>query len=177
VDLEVLTLAGGIFVLRVIGNMLTTLRTVMLVRGQKIRSSILAIFESLVFAVALGSVVANLGNIANLTAYVMGYAIGGYLGLVVEDRLIQKFVAIHIISPHHAHDIAQAIRDAGYGATENWGMGASGQVGSVTTVVVHMQVKEISGIVQTIDPDAFIMMEELRGISRGHFRRQLRPER
>jgi uncharacterized protein YebE (UPF0316 family) len=97
--------------------------------------------------------------------------------LVVEDRLIQKLVAIHIISPHHAHDIAQAIRDAGYGATENWGMGASGQVGSVTTVVVHMQVKEISGIVQTIDPDAFIMMEELRGISRGHFRRQLRPER
>ncbi len=176
-DLEVLTLAGGIFVLRVVGNMVTTLRTVMLVRGQKIRSSLLAILESLIFAVALGSVVSNLGNIANLTAYVMGYAIGGYLGLVVEDRLIQKFVAIHIISPHCAHEIAQAIRDAGYGATENFGIGANGQVGSVTTVVVHLYIKEITEIVQTIDPDAFIMMEELRGISRGYFRRQLRPER
>jgi uncharacterized protein YebE (UPF0316 family) len=177
VSLEVLTLAAGIFVLRVIGNMLTTLRTVMLVRGQKIRSSILAVFESLVFAVALGSVVSNLGNIANLTAYVMGYAIGGYLGLVVEDHLIQKYVAVHVISPCCAHDIAQAIRDAGFGATENWGMGASGEVGSVTSVVVHMQVKAISEIVQNIDGDAFIMMEELRGISRGYFRRQLRPER
>jgi uncharacterized protein YebE (UPF0316 family) len=177
VHLEVLTLAVGIFVLRVVGNMLTTLRTVMLVRGQKVRSSILAVFESLVFAVALGSVVSNLGNIANLTAYVTGYAVGGYLGLVVEDRLIQKYVAVHIISPRCSHDIAQAIRDAGYGATENWGMGASGEVGSVTSVVVHMQVKAISTIVQNIDRDAFIMMEELRGISRGYFRRQFRPER
>jgi uncharacterized protein YebE (UPF0316 family) len=177
VHLEVLMLAAGIFVLRVVGNMLTTLRTVMLVRGQKIRSSILAVFESLVFAVALGSVVSNLGNVANLTAYVTGYAVGGYLGLVVEDRLIQKYVAVHIISPRCAHDIAQAIRDAGYGATENWGMGASGEVGSVTSVVVHMQVKAISTIVQNVDCDAFIMMEELRGISRGYFRRQIRPER
>ena len=102
-DLEVLTLAGGIFVLRVVGNMLTTLRTVMLVRGQKLRSSLLAMLESLIFAVALGSVVSNLGNIPNLTAYVTGYAVGGYLGLVVEGRLIQKFVAIQIISPRYAH--------------------------------------------------------------------------
>jgi uncharacterized protein YebE (UPF0316 family) len=177
VSLEVLTVAGGIFLLRVIGNMLTTLRTVMLVRGQKIQSSILAIFESLVFAVALGSVVSNLGNIANLTAYVMGYAIGGYLGLVVEGRLIQKFVAVQVISPRHAHDIAQAIREVGYGATESWGMGGGGQVGSVTAVVGHHQVKEVCQVVKGVDPAAFVMMEELRGISQGYFRRLLRPER
>jgi uncharacterized protein YebE (UPF0316 family) len=177
VDAEVLTLAVGIFVLRVIGNMLTTLRTVMLVRGQKIRSSILAIFESLVFAVAIGSVVSNLNNIANLTAYVTGYAVGGYLGLMMEERLIQKFVAVQIISPRYAHDIAEAIRAAGYGATESWGMGGGGQVGSVTTVVGHHQVREITKVAQKVDPDAFMMLEELRGISHGYFRRLLRPER
>lgn len=176
-DLEVLMMAGGIFVLRVIGNMVTTLRTVMLVRGQKIGSSALAILESLIFAVALGSVVSNLGNIANLTAYVTGYAIGGYLGLVVEERMIQKFVAIQVVSPRHAHDIAQAIRDAGFGATESWGMGGGGQVGSVTAVVGHHQVKDVVKIVQNADPAAFMMMEELRGISQGYFRRLLRPER
>jgi uncharacterized protein YebE (UPF0316 family) len=177
VDLEVLTLAGGIFVLRVIGNMLTTLRTVMLVRGQKLRSSLLAMLESLVFAVALGSVVSNLGNIANLTAYVTGYAVGGYLGLVVEGRLVQKFVAVQVISPRNAHDIAEAIREAGYGATESWGMGGGGQVGSVTAVVGHHQVREITEVVQRVDPAAFMMLEELRGISHGYFRRLLRPER
>ena len=176
-DLEVLTLAGGIFVLRVVGNMLTTLRTVMLVRGQKLRSSLLAMLESLIFAVALGSVVSNLGNIPNLTAYVTGYAVGGYLGLVVEGRLIQKFVAIQIISPRYAHSIAEAIREAGYGATESWGMGGGGQVGSVTAVVGHHQVREITKVVQDVDPAAFMMLEELRGISHGHFRRLLRPER
>jgi uncharacterized protein YebE (UPF0316 family) len=177
VDLDVLMMAGGIFLLRVIGNMVTTLRTVMLVRGQKIQSSLLAILESLIFAIALGSVVSNLHNLANLSAYVLGYAVGGYLGLVVEGRLVQKFVAVQAVSPHHAHDIAQAIRDAGYGATESWGMGGGGQVGSVTAVVGHHQVKQVIKIVQTVDPAAFVMMEELRGISQGYFRRLLRQER
>ncbi len=177
VDMEVILAAGGIFVLRVIGNMITTLRTVMLVRGQKIQSSILAILESLIFVVTLGSVVSKLDDIPNLTAYVMGYAIGGYLGLVIEGRLIQKFIAIQAISPQYAHDIAEAIRAAGFGATESWGMGGGGQVGSVTAVVGHHQVKTVVRIVEQIDPAAFMMMEELRGIQQGYFRRLLRPER
>lgn len=176
-DYDVLIAAGGIFLLRVIGNMVTTLRTVMLVRGQKIQSSLLAILESLIFAIALGSVVSNLQNLANLAAYVLGYAVGGYLGLVVEERLVQKYIAVQAVSPHHAHDIALAVREAGYGATESWGMGGGGQVGSVTAVVGHHQVKQEVKIVQAADPGAFVMLEELRGISQGYFRRLLRPER
>jgi uncharacterized protein YebE (UPF0316 family) len=86
-------------------------------------------------------------------------------------------VAIQTISPRYAHDIAEAIRAAGYGATESWGMGGGGQVGSVTTVVGHHQVREITALVHKVDPAAFMMLEELRGISHGYFRRLLRQER
>ena len=92
-DVEVLALAGGIFVLRVIGNMLTTLRTVMLVRGQKIRSSILAIFESLVFAVAIGSVVSNLNNIAKLNIYLTDLGHFALVNQVMADYFQQPYPA------------------------------------------------------------------------------------
>jgi uncharacterized protein YebE (UPF0316 family) len=174
-DVEVLAGAGGIFLLRVIGNMLTTLRMVTIVRGQRIISSLIAVFEALIFALALGTVVTNLGNVWNLTAYCVGYAVGGYLGLTLEQRFVHRFVSVNIISPQQAHAIAMAIRDAGFGATEGWGQGAEGWVGSVTAVVGHREVNSVVKIVHEVDPDAFVMMEELRKISRGYFR-FARPE-
>lgn len=176
-ELEALALAGGIFALRVVGNMITTVRLVMLMRGYRLVTMTLAALESLIFAVALGSVVQNLGNVLNLTAYCTGYAIGGYLGMELESRLVKRYVSVHVISPTLAHEIAQAVRAAGFGATESWGQGAEGQVGSVTIVVGHREVQQVANIVQAVDPQAFTMMEELRAISRGHFRRLMRPER
>lgn len=176
-DPDTLLSAGGIFLLRVVGNMITTVRLVLIVRGQKLPSAGLAVIETLIFAVALGSVVSNLNNIWNLGAYSVGFAVGGYLGMTLEQRLIQRFVSVHVISPHHSHDIAVAIRQAGFGATESYGQGAEGQVGAVTAVAKHRDVSRVVRVVQTVDPKAFVMLEELRGISQGYFRRLNRHER
>lgn len=176
-DLETLAVAGGIFVLRVIGNVITTLRLVLIVRGEKLWSSIAGTIEALIFAVALGGVVSSLDNIWNLTAYSVGYGVGGYVGLVIEGRLVTRFVSVRIISQKRAHDIAVAVREAGYGATESLGQGAAGTVGTVTVVVRHRQVNDVVRVANQIDPAAFVTMEELRGIERGHFRRLARPER
>lgn len=172
---DVLLTAGGIFLLRIIGNMITTVRLVTIVRGQKITATVLAVLESLVFALALGGVVNNLNNLWNLGAYSVGYALGGYLGMLLEQRLVQRFVSVLIISPQRAHEVAVAIREAGFGATEGTGMGASGLVGSVTAVVSHRDVNKVARIAQQIDDQAFVTTDELRSISRGYFR-VARPE-
>ena len=176
-SVEVILAAGGIFLLRLVGNMITTVRLVLIVRGQRLISTLLSAIEALIFAVALGSVVSNLDNLWNLTAYCLGFAVGGYLGLTLEQHLIQRFVSVQAFSPRHAHEIAVAIRSAGYGATESWGQGADSQVGTVTAVVGHQQVNEIIKTVHTVDDQAFITLEELRGIQRGYFRRLARHER
>ena len=105
-DVELLLTAGGIFALRVVGNIFTTIRLVVIVRGQKMLGAVMAVCESLIFAVALGTVVTNLDNVVNLGAYSVGYAVGGYLGVVLEQRMIQRYVAVLVISPKRSHSIA-----------------------------------------------------------------------
>jgi uncharacterized protein YebE (UPF0316 family) len=172
---HVMLVAGIIFVLRVLGNMLTTLRLITIVHGKKLWPAVLAVFETLIFAIVIGNVVKNLDNGWNLAAYCLGYAVGGYIGQILEQRFIQRFIAIQAISPSLSHEVANAIRESGFGATESWGQGAQGQVGSVTSVVKHHDVAGVVKVIQQVDPEAFIMMEELRGIARGYFRRT-RPE-
>lgn len=176
-DWETVAFAGGIFALRVIGNMIVTLRLVMLMRGHRLITTVLAAVESLIFALTLGSVVTNLSNVLNLAAYSGGFAIGALAGMELERRIVRRYIAIRVVSPLKGHDVAQAVRAAGYGATEGWGQGAEGTVGSVTIVVGHMEVKQVTKIVQEVDPKAFVYLEELRGISHGHFRRLMRQER
>lgn len=176
-DFQAIGTAGLIFGLRVLGNMVITLRVVMLMRGNRLFVAGLAAVESLIFALALGTVVSDLHNVVNLTAYCTGFATGGYLGMELERHLIQRFVAVHVVSPRKSHAIAVAIREAGYGATESWGQGAGGQVGIVQAVVGHQHVREVIAIVDRVDGNAFITLEELRGISHGYFRRLMRQER
>jgi uncharacterized protein YebE (UPF0316 family) len=175
-DWNVVLGAAGIFGLRVVGNMITTFRLVLVVRGQRIPSTVLSAFEALIFAVALGSVVTNLNNPWNLAAYCVGFAVGGYLGMLLENRMVQRFVLVQVISPQMGHEIAVAIREAGYGATEGIGQGAQGPVGSVSVAVGHHHVNRVVRVIQQIDPDAFVMTEELRAVSRGYFR-LMRQER
>lgn len=176
-ELETLAIASGIFALRVVGNIITTMRLILMVRGEKLSSSLLGTLEALIFALALGGVVSSLDNLWNLAAYSVGYGVGGYLGLLLEQRLVTRFVSVNIISQQHAHAIALAVREAGYGATESQGQGAEGVVGAVTVVVRHRQVNDVARVVSRVDPTAFVTMEELRGIECGHFRRLARPER
>lgn len=165
--MEVMATAAGIFALRVIGNMMTTIRLLMNTRGLLKGAFVIAIFESLIFALALGVVVANLDSIPNLIAYSVGFAVGGYLGMRLEERLTTYFIEVTAISMQHGHDIAMAIRDAGMGATEADAHGARGNVSMVKSVIERRQLRQCLKIIYDIDNNAFVTTAGLRGMEHG----------
>lgn len=166
--LETIGVAVGIFLLRVLGNTTTTFRLVMLSRGKSGMVFILGALESLIFAIALGSVVSNLNSILNLAAYSLGFATGGNIGIWLERRLMTGYVMLHIISSHKGHEIAAAIRTAGFGATEFSGLGADGQVMIIESTVERKNVAACTAAVQQADPQAFITTQALQSTRRGY---------
>ena len=88
-DTQVLLGALAIFGLRVFGVTISTVRMLIMIRGKRLWTVVLGFFESLVFAVAIGSVVTQLDNIWNLLAYCGGFAIGTYVGMLIEARRFQ----------------------------------------------------------------------------------------
>ncbi len=175
-DTQILLGALGIFILRLIGVSISTVRMLILVQGRRILSSVMGFFESLVFAVAIGSVVTQLDNTWNLMAYCGGFAVGTFIGMVIESRFIENFVTVSIVSPHASHQVAEAVRHAGFGATETWGQGADGLVGSIRVVSRRRDVKSILKVVQSLDADAFVTLDETRAVRHGFLRAQ-RPMR
>ena len=163
---------GGflIFVLRVIGVTLATMRVLIMMRGKKLLSASIGFFEVLVYVIAIGRVVNDLANIWNLLGYSLGFAVGTLVGMWLEERLAMGYASVRIVSKQKGHVVAEAIREAGYGATLEWGRGRNGVVGMVLATVRRKEVAEVCAVADRVDPSAFVTVEETRSIRRGYMR-------
>ncbi|MBI5931667.1 MAG: DUF2179 domain-containing protein [Chloroflexi bacterium] len=169
-ELEAIAFAVGIFLVRVLGNTITTVRLILITRGNKLSSTILGFFESLIFVVVLGAVVSNLGSIVNLMAYCGGFAVGGYVGQWLEDKWTRGYLMIMVVTRHcdKGTEIAKAIRAAGFGATEVSGRGGEGEVSIVESIIERHDLAKCTEAIQTVDPTSFISVQNLRMTQRGY---------
>jgi len=159
-----------VFVLRVIGVTLATVRVLIMTRGKKLLAASIGFFEVLVYALAIGYVVNNLANVWNLLGYSLGFAVGTLVGMWLEERMALGYASVRIVSKYRGHALADAIRDAGYGATVEWGEGRNGAVGLVVATVRRKEVDSVCALADQIDPSAFVTVEETRTIRRGYMR-------
>jgi uncharacterized protein YebE (UPF0316 family) len=97
-----------IFLLRVIDMSLDTMRMLFVVRGKKPIAWILGFLQSLVFVIAISTVLANLNNILNIVGYAAGFATGNVLGMFIEERLAIGHIAMRVISSKKDSGIAES---------------------------------------------------------------------
>ncbi len=166
----VITGAVIIFVLRIIGVTLATLRVLIMMRGRKILAASMGFFEVLVYVLAIGQVVNNLGNVWNLLGYCLGFAAGTLIGMSIEERLALGYATIRIVSRYNGQHMADAIRVAGYGATIDWGQGRDGTVGIVYVTVRRREIDAVVNLADEVDDEAFVTVEDTRTIRRGYMR-------
>jgi uncharacterized protein YebE (UPF0316 family) len=167
---EVLLGASIIFFLRVIGVAIATLRVLVMLRGKKYIAAAMGFVEVLVYVLAIGQVVNNLANVWNLLGYCLGFAAGTLVGMSIEERLALGYATIRIVSRNKGQSLADAIREAGYGATIDWGQGRGGTVGIVYATTRRKDVDTIVALADRIDPEAFVTVEDTRTIRRGYMR-------
>lgn len=168
-----ITLPLIIFALRVTNNAVGTVRVIMMHKGNRPLGFGLASLESLLFAYTAGIVITDLNNVPNLAAYVLGFAVGGYVGMFIEQRFLNIFNIVDIVADEAtAHHIAEALREDGHGVTEVHGEGARGHVLQLRVVAHHTDTQLVINIARKIKPNCFITVEESRFIRGGWVRSQ-----
>jgi uncharacterized protein YebE (UPF0316 family) len=156
-----------IFTVRVLSITLSTIRYLTMGRANRFFVSGIAFFEALTFAVTFGVVARDLTNLWFLFAYCAGFAMGTWVGILIEDWMAQGYQSINIISMSKSLLLVQAVREAGFGATRTSGEGTSGTVGVIYVVARRRNVPQVVEIVTSIDPKAFITVGETRSVRRG----------
>ncbi len=161
--------ALGIFACRVTDMSMDTVRMLFVMRGRKRLAWILGFCQSIIYVVAISSVLTHLGNPLLVVGYAMGFATGNVFGMLIEERLAIGHTQVSIVSSRLSSAVVDRLRAAGYAVTEIPARGKDGTVGLLNVSILRRDIDKVEKLVCETDPEAFITIEDVRPLRHGYW--------
>jgi uncharacterized protein YebE (UPF0316 family) len=158
-----------VFLARLVDVSLGTVRIILISRGRKYLAPTLGFLEVLIWITVVSQVVSGAQNIVAYLAYAAGFAVGNYVGMLIEEKLAIGTLVVRVILPQEGSLLVERLHAEGYGATYVDGHGASGPVMLIYTIVMRKELSRVVGLIQEVHPKAFFTVEELRSTQQGIF--------
>jgi uncharacterized protein YebE (UPF0316 family) len=163
-DLVILPLL--IFCLRICDVSLDTMRIIFMTKGYKRIAPIIGFFEILIWIVAITRIMQNLDNWITYVAYAAGFATGNYVGMILDEKLAIGHEMIRVITRIERADLADTLRQAGFGVSVVKATGMQGPVEILYIIVNRKNLKTAVSIIEKIAPNAFYTIENIHFVNR-----------
>jgi uncharacterized protein YebE (UPF0316 family) len=158
-----------IFIARVADVSIGTIRIVFISKGLKLLAPILGFFEIFIWLLAMTKVFENLDNWFYFIAYSAGFAVGNYIGLLIEEKLALGYANLQIITQKSGIDLARKLSEEGFGVTWNDANGSRGKVTVIYCVIKRSNFPRVSEVIKKYNPRAFYTIEDIRFANQGVF--------
>jgi uncharacterized protein YebE (UPF0316 family) len=148
-----------------------SLKTVLMVKGQRLYASLLGFVEVLIWGLVISAIITTLGNnMWLLLFYCIGYASGLFLGSILEERLALGTVNLQIIAtPKHTQAIKKYLNSRGNGYTILNGTGAQAESNLIIIVVQRKHSKKMSRDIHALcNGEVFEISSDISRFSGGY---------
>ena len=148
---------------------ISTIRVVLMARGSKIASSLLAALEVTIWVIVTSTVLLSLQqDPLRAVAFIAAFVVGVFLGVLVEDKMALGLSQIEIIAEfEEARIITKKLRDHGYRATTYDCEGLDGRKLAINLKVLRKDVPSTIDILNEHD-QLFVTVMDIRKISIGN---------
>ncbi|MBN1540080.1 MAG: DUF2179 domain-containing protein [Candidatus Thermoplasmatota archaeon] len=160
---------------RIIDVTIGTLRIIFISKGMKYLAPVMGFFEVIIWLVAIGQIMQNLSNVVNYIAYGTGFAIGNYVGIMIENKISLGYVLVRIITRRSATNLIEWLEKSGrkftiVDARSDWGL-----VNIIYMPLKRKEVREVVSKVKAFNPNAFYTIEDVRSVSGSTFKDENLP--
>lgn len=118
-----------------------------------------------------------LSNPIYLIAYALGFGVGIYTGMMIEDRLALGYSVIHIITDTVDHTLADSLRKMGYGVTIESGYGRDGERLILTVIAPRSTEAQLYKEIDELSPTAFYYSSEAKYIRGGFLSKKINRQK
>ncbi|MFW5794796.1 MAG: DUF2179 domain-containing protein [Bacillota bacterium] len=158
-----------ILVVKVIEVSVSTLRIIFIGKGFRKPGSFLALIEILLWVFMASSVINGMAE-APLKGiyYSIGFALGVYLGSIIEDKIgVGKILIQGIIMKEEAKNVTNALRDAGFAVTSIDAYGKYKEREVIMIFANRKNKRNIINLIKEVDDDALIVTNDVSMVSGG----------
>jgi uncharacterized protein YebE (UPF0316 family) len=153
-----------IVVARITDMTLDTIRTASIVQGRRMFSAILGFFQAVVYILAIAKVLLNMDHPVYALAYGLGFALGTFLGITIEQRLAFGQQLASLFTRKGA-ELAKALVAAGYRVAKVQGHVRDGEVSILYIEVPRKQAQKLIRKAGAIDETCFCVVNDVRQAS------------
>lgn len=161
-----------IFLARIMDVSLSTVRTILVVRGKRLWAAFCGFFEVSIYITALSWVMAGgFNDPFKVIAYALGFATGTYVGMFVEEKLAIGTLTMQIIPAEEsqAHALLEAARECGFGVTSLVGEGREGTKHVLMVTLARRTQRALLALVDQLAPGSFVTSLDTRSARGGVF--------
>lgn len=158
-----------IFFARICDVSLGTIRVIFITKGVRYLAPLIGFFEVIIWLLAIGQVMNNLTNVASYIAYGGGFAMGTYIGMLIEEKISLGLTSVRIITKEEPSQLVNYLRSQNYGVTTVDGEGATGQVKMVFSIIRRQDLPDVVEVIKKLHPGAFYSVEDVKSVSEGVF--------
>lgn len=166
-------LLGQIFLINLFYITLNTIRVILTMRGYRKVAPFIAIIEVTIYTLGLSMVMQYLSQPIYLVAYALGFGVGIYTGMLIEDRMALGYSVIYIITNSLDHSLADELRKMGYGVTIESGYGRDGERLILTVLAPRATEKQLYDTINELSPTAFYYSSEAKYIRGGFWTKKI----
>ncbi len=146
---------------------LGTLRIIFVARGRRFLSPLLGFLEVSIWLIAISQVMNNVSNFGAYLAYAAGFAVGNYVGILIEEKMAIGILVVRIILTENDDIIKNNLASAGFGVTTVDGHGIHSEVKIVYTIVRRKDLEQVIKIIKESHSCAFYSIEDARSVAEG----------
>lgn len=151
-----------VFTARVLDVSIGTLRITFVSRGLKYLAAPLGFIEALIWVLAISQVMQHLDDWSTYFAFALGFGVGNYVGLLLEERLAVGTLVIRTITREESSQLTNALWQAGFGVTTVDASGETGPVKIIFTVAKRRHLKRVIDLIKQFNPNALYTIEDVR---------------
>jgi uncharacterized protein YebE (UPF0316 family) len=154
-----------IMMARVVDVSLDTIRVIMVAKGYRNLAPFVGFFQAFIWLITITRIMANLENWFTYIGYAGGFGLGTYIGMILEGKLALGYELVRVITKRDAVDLIHGLREKGFPVTTVTGIGKEGEVGVLYIIIRRKVLRDVIGIIQQYNPNAFYTIEDMRFVS------------
>ncbi len=162
---------------RIVDVSIGTLRIIFIAKGLRLWAPILGFFEVSIWLGAISQVMENLTNLTNFFAYALGFSLGNYIGMYIENRLALGMVVVRIITKVDSSELVRALRAMRSSVTVADAQSNTGAVKIIFTVIKRSDIAHVRELILKYNPQAVYSIEDVRHASDPAFVSEPLPRR
>ena len=158
-----------IFLARIADVSFGTLRIIFISRGLKLLAPLVGFFEISIWLVAISQVLTNMNHYTAILAYASGFAVGSYVGILIEEKMAMGISVIRVITQYSAEELIAELKEIGFRSTVVDAQGQYGPVSIIYIIIKRKKIPQALGIVKKMNPNAFYTITDIRSAEGSFF--------